>query len=73
MPANAGDQGLIPGSETSSGERKNYSLQHSCLENSMDRGVWWAIVFGIAKSRTRLSDYHFLSCMNPDDISTATE
>ena len=31
-------------------------LQYSCLENSMDRPVWWAIVHGVAKSRTRLSD-----------------
>ena len=27
-------------------------LQHSCLENSMDRGVWWATVHGVAKSQT---------------------
>ena len=31
-------------------------LQYSYLENSMDRGVWWATVHGIAKSQTRLSD-----------------
>ena len=34
-------------------------LQYSCLENSMDRGAWWAAVHGIAKSRTRLSDFTF--------------
>ena len=34
-------------------------LQYSCLENSMDGGAWWAIVHGVAKSRTRLSDFHF--------------
>ena len=28
----------------------------SCLENPMDRGGWWAIVQGVAKSRTQLSD-----------------
>ena len=28
-----------------------YSLQHSCLENSMDRGAWWATVYRVAKSR----------------------
>ena len=32
-------------------------LQHSCLENPMDRGAWWATVHGVAKSRTRLSDF----------------
>ena len=31
-------------------------LQHSCLGNSMDRGAWWAIVHGVAKSQTQLSD-----------------
>ena len=33
-------------------------LQYSCLENSMDGGVWWATVYGVAKSRTRLSDFN---------------
>ena len=33
-----------------------YPLQYSCLENSMDRGAWWAAGHGVAKSRTRLSD-----------------
>ena len=31
-------------------------LQYSCLENSVDRRAWWAIVHGITKSRTQLSD-----------------
>ena len=35
------------------------SLQYSCLENPMDRGAWWAAVHGVARSRTRLSDYTF--------------
>ena len=34
-------------------------LQYSCLENSMDGGAWWATVHGVAKSRTRLSDFTF--------------
>ena len=33
--------------------------RHSCLENPMDGGAWWAAVHGIAKSRTRLSDFTF--------------
>ena len=31
-------------------------LQYSCLENSMDKGAWWATVHGVAKSPARLSD-----------------
>ena len=34
-------------------------LQHSCLENPMDGGAWWAAVHRVAKSRTRLSDFTF--------------
>ena len=34
-------------------------LQCSCLENPTDRGAWWAVVHGVAKSRTRLSDFTF--------------
>ena len=34
-------------------------LQYSCLENPMDGGAWWAIVHGVAKSQTRLSDFTF--------------
>ena len=37
---NAGDQGLIPGSERSSGEGNGNPLQYSCLENPMDGGAW---------------------------------
>ena len=51
-PANAGgmrDAGLIPGLGRSPGEGNDNPLQHSRLENSMDRGSWWAIVHGISK------------------------
>ena len=41
-PVNAGDTGLIPGSGISPGEGNGNPLQYSCLENSMDRGAWWA-------------------------------
>ena len=43
-----------------SGEGNGIPLQYSCLENSMDRRAWWAAVHGVAKSRTRLSDFTFL-------------
>ena len=46
---NAGDLGLIPGSGRFPGEGNGYPLQYSCLENGMDRGVWWATVHGVAK------------------------
>ena len=46
---NVGDLGFIPGSGRSPGEGNDYSLQYSHLENSMDRGTWWALVHGAAK------------------------
>ena len=49
---NEGDPGLIPGSGRSPGEGNGSPLQYSCLENSMDRGAWRAIVHGVAKSQT---------------------
>ena len=49
---NAGDPGSIPGLGRSPGERIDYPLQYSCLENSMDRGAWQATVHGIAKNQT---------------------
>ena len=52
---NAGDPGLIPELERSPGEGNGYLLQYSCLENSMDRGVWRATVHGVPKSWTQLS------------------
>ena len=51
-----GDLDLIPGSGISPGEGNGYPLQYSCLENSMYRGALWAIVHGITKSQTGLSD-----------------
>ena len=41
------------------GEGNGTPLQHSCLENPMDGGAWWAAVHGVTKSRTRLSDFTF--------------
>ena len=34
-------------------------LQYSCLENPMDGGAWWAAIYGVAQSGTRLSDFTF--------------
>ena len=49
---NAGDLGSIPGSGRSLREENGNPLQYSCLENSMDRGVWWATVHRVAKTDT---------------------
>ena len=62
LPANAGDtedMGSIPGSGRTPGEGNDTLLQYSCLENSMDRGAWWATVHGVTKIWTRLSNFTF--------------
>ena len=51
---NAGDLNSIPGLGRSPGEGKGYPHQYSGLENSMD-----CIVYGVRKSQTQLSDFHF--------------
>ena len=56
---NAGDLGSIPGLGRSPGEGNGNPLQYSCLENPMEGGAWQAIVHGVAKSRTRLSDFTY--------------
>ena len=56
-PANAGDirnMGLIPGLGRCPGGGHGNPLQYSCLENPMDRGAWWATVYRVTKSQTRL-------------------
>ena len=55
--SNAGDLGSIPGLGRSPGEGNGNPLQYSCLENPMDEGAWWATVHGVAKRRTRLSNF----------------
>ena len=49
---NVGDPGSIPRKGRSLGEGNCNPLQYSCLENSMDRGAWWATVQGTTKSQT---------------------
>ena len=53
---NAGHPDSIPGLGRCPGEGHGNPLQYSCLENSTDRGAWWATVHGVARSWTRLSD-----------------
>ena len=59
LPASAGDtgdMGSIPESERFLGVENGNLLQYSCLEDSTDRGAWWATVHGATKSQTQLSD-----------------
>jgi len=49
----------LPSSVFSFREGDGTPLQYSCLENPMDGEAWWAAVHGVAKSRTRLSDFTF--------------
>ena len=56
----------------SPGEGNGTPLQYSCLENPMDGGAWWAAVHGVAKSRTRLSDFTFTSHFHALEKEMAT-
>ena len=61
---NVGNLGSMPGLGRSPGERNGSPLQNSCLENPMDRQAWYAIVHGVTKSRTQLSNFtsfHFIT------------
>ena len=85
-PANrghAGETGSIPGLGRSPGIGNGNSLQYSCLENPMNRGVWWTTAHKVRKSQTRLSNwvhyfftvpyYHLISVLcdsNIHDLST---
>ena len=53
------DVASIPGSGRSPGEGNGNPLQHSYLENSMDRGAWRATVYGVTKSWTQLNNFTF--------------
>ena len=49
---NAGDTGLIPELGRSPGEGNDNPLQYSCLGNPVERGAWWATVYGVTESDT---------------------
>ena len=72
-----GDLGSIPGLGRSPGEGHDNPLQYSCLGNSMDRGAWWAIVYGVQESEmteqrtlslygdnSHIRQFTHLGCMN---------
>ena len=72
-----GYQGLNSGSNLLAvwvwaGEGNGTPLQHSCLENPMDGGAWWAAIHGVAKSRTQLSDFTFTFHLNALEKEMAT-
>ena len=52
LSANAGDSGAISGSGRSPGEGNDNLLRYSCLENSMNRGVWQVTIHRVPKSQT---------------------
>ena len=51
---------LIIKSSKEDREGNGTPLQYSCLKGPIDGGAWWAAVHGVAKSRTRLSDFTFI-------------
>ena len=53
---NVRDPGSVLGLGRSPGEGNGNPLQYSYLENPMDRGAWWAVIHGVSKSRTQMSD-----------------
>ena len=58
LPDKAGDirdEGSIPRSERSPGGGHGSPIQHSCLENPIDRGAWLVIVLRVAQSQTQLT------------------
>ena len=65
---NAGHPGSIPRLGRSPGEGNGNPLQYYCLENPMNRGAWQATVRGVAKSRTRLSDFTSLQATYKPEI-----
>ena len=52
------------------GEGNGSPLQCSCLENPRDRGAWWAAVYGVTQSRTRLKQFSSSSSSTPNLLYT---
>ena len=71
LPANAGDarfMGSVPGSGRSPGVGNGNLLQCSCLENSMDRGAWWATVHEANKDLNKATSARSKNITNPPTI-----
>ena len=65
---NAENTGAIPGLGRSPGETNDDPVQYSWMENSMDRGTWWATVHGVAKSQTQTNEFHFPKNQIPNEV-----
>ena len=52
------------------GEGNGNPLQYSCLENPKDGGAWWAAIYGVTQSRTRLKQLSSSSSMCREEISS---
>ena len=63
------DMGSIPGLGRSLGGGQGNPLQYLCLENPIDRGVWWATVLGVAKSQTQLKQLSSHTCNNLESLA----
>ena len=70
-PAKAGDMrnaGSIPGSGQSPGGRHSNPLQCSCLENPMNRGIWWAVVHRVSEldmtEATECKQFYIIAAVN---------
>ena len=57
---NTGDLSSVPGSGRFPGEGNGYSLQYSCPENPMDRGILWDTIHGVTRGQMQLSDLPFM-------------
>ena len=68
-PPEMWDISSLPDLGRSPGEGHGNPLQYSCLENPLDRGAWQATVHGVAKSRTRLSDFTSLPLADCSSLS----
>ena len=68
---NVRDTDSIPGLGRSPGEGNGNPLQYSCLENSMDRGAWQAIVHGVAKSWIRPSNFTCCAVLSHSVVSNS--
>ena len=72
LPANAGDArdtGLIPWLGRSPGVGHGNPLQHSCLENPLERGAWWATVHGVTTEVTQQAFKQFYGMIPSDTWS----
>ena len=72
-PASAGDTGPIPGSGKLPGEGNVNPLQYSHLGNPMDREAWWATVYGVTNSWTRLCYWAHTESLKDSILHTSLE